>query len=104
MGVDMRLIGNRRAPSFAPGRVPRSRAERRDLSARASWTGDERPAVPRLASRAVAEAQLERLDGTLSRERVVARTIPPRGVADRGPNCKTKRHLDVALALIGLVV
>jgi putative colanic acid biosysnthesis UDP-glucose lipid carrier transferase len=92
-------LGNRRAPAFVRQRFP-NHAGRRDLNREASWTGNARLKLPR--SGAVADAQLER--GNLASNRLTVVRIPSaRRVVDRGPNCKTKRHLDFVLASIALV-
>jgi putative colanic acid biosynthesis UDP-glucose lipid carrier transferase len=99
----MRWLGNRRPAAFIPRQLPRRRTERRDVNSRASWIGNERATVPLSTSRAVADPQLERVELAPRPERTVT-TLPERRAPDRGPNCKTKRQLDIALALIGLVV
>lgn len=100
----MQWLSNRRSATFAPRQVLQRRAERRDLNNRASWIENERPTFARFASRQVVAARLEGVDVPLTPESAVARTIPlAHRAADRGPNCKIKRLLDLAVALIGLV-
>jgi len=101
----MQWVGHRRTATFALRDVPRSPAEWRDLSRAASWAANDRATLSVFASGAVADAQLERVDIAPLSESPDARTLPsPRQVADRGPNCKTKRLCDVVLASIGLLV
>jgi len=106
----MQWVGNRRPATFAL-RAPRRRsADRRELDRQASpdrqasWAVNERVMLPAFVSRAVTDVQLERIDlASISRSTIAWPLPSARRATDYGPNCKSKRLFDLALASLGLL-
>jgi len=105
----MQWVGNRRPATFILRDPPRRGDNWRELDRQVSVerapsrAANDDEALPEFASRAVAEAQFERV-GVTPISRSIVRTVPAvRRAAGRGPNCKAKRLFDIVLASVALL-